>query len=297
LRRADGEYRWILDQGVPRYGPEGRFAGYIGSCVDITEQKELQSELDARVRQRTEQLGTVVEELEAFCYSVSHDLRAPLRAIDGFSQALVEEYDAKLDDNGRSYLNFVSESAQRMSQLIDDLLKLSRLGRGDVRRGPLDLSELAREVVDQLEISEPERQVSWQIEDAIPAVGDASLLRTVLENLLGNAFKFTGRSAEPVIKFGCAMQGTQNVYFVEDNGVGFDMKHAGALFGAFRRLHTEAEFPGNGVGLASVQRIIHRHGGRIWAEAEVGRGARFCWTLPAVADDAPVSSPRSVRSA
>jgi len=290
LRRADGEYRWILDQGLPRYGPEGRFAGYIGSCVDITELKELQHELDARVRQRTEQLATAVEELEAFCYSVSHDLRAPLRAIDGFSQALIEEYDAKLDPTGRNYLSLVSQGARRMSRLIDDLLKLSRLGRSALRPGPLNLSELAREVAEQFTMSEPDRQVTWRIEDGIEAVGDASLLRAVLENLLGNAFKFTARSAEPVIRFGCATQGAQSVYFVEDNGVGFDMDYAGTLFGPFRRLHTEAEFAGNGVGLASVQRIIHRHGGRIWAEAEVGKGAKFFWTLPPPADGEPMSA-------
>jgi PAS domain S-box-containing protein len=296
LRRADGEYRWILDQGVPRYGPEGRFAGYIGSCVDITEQKELQSELDGRVRQRTEQLATALEELEAFCYSVSHDLRAPLRAMGGFSQALVEEYGEKFDATGLSYLNFVSDAAQRMSRLIDDLLKLSRLGRGEVWREALDLSHLARKVVDQLQMCEPERQVTWDIEEAIEAFGDASLLRTVLENLLGNAFKFTARSSDPVIRFGRAKQGAQFVYFVEDNGVGFDMKHAGSLFGPFRRLHGEGEFPGNGVGLASVQRIIHRHGGRIWAKAEVGKGAKFFWTLPAIVDpDSAVPSSRTAR--
>ncbi|HZP12276.1 MAG TPA: ATP-binding protein [Nevskiaceae bacterium] len=277
LRRHDGEYRWILDQGVPRFAADGTFAGYIGSCVDITEQKDIQAELDRRVKQRTIELDAALKELEAFNYSVSHDLRAPLRAIDGFSQALLEDCSAELDGKGHDYLHRVRNAAQRMGNLIDDLLRLSRVGRAQLHHRALDLSEMARSVASDLQKTQPDRKVDWVIADGVRSAGDPSLVRAVLENLIGNAWKYTGNAAAPRIEFGAE----DDHYFVQDNGAGFDMAHAAALFSPFHRLHTDAEFPGNGIGLATVQRIVHRHGGRIWAQAEKGKGARFTFTLPA----------------
>jgi PAS domain S-box-containing protein len=284
LRRHDGEYRWILDQGVPRYTTDGTFAGFIGSCIDITEQKDVQNELDRRVKQRTAELGAAMRELEAFSYSVSHDLRAPLRAIDGFSQALLEDNGAQLDAKGQEYLGRVRGAAQRMGTLIDDLLRLSRVGRAQLARQPLALDEIARTVAADLQKMQPERKVDWAIKDSAPAHGDPSLLRGVLENLLGNAWKYTGRTASPRIEFGSYEHGGERTFYVQDNGAGFDMAHAALLFSPFQRLHAEADFPGNGIGLATVQRIIHRHGGRIWAEARKGQGAKFSWTLPHIPD-------------
>jgi PAS domain S-box-containing protein len=280
LRRHDGEYRWILDQGVPRFAADGSFVGYIGSCVDITEQKDIQAELDHRVKQRTAELDATLKELEAFNYSVSHDLRAPLRAIDGFSQALLEDFLPQLDHNGQDYLHRVRHAAQRMGDLIDDLLRLSRVGRAELVHKPLDLSDIARNIAGDLSRSQPARRADWVIAHDARATGDPSLVRAVLENLLGNAWKYTGKTAEPRIEFGAIDHEGEPAYFVADNGAGFDMAHAAALFSPFQRLHTDAEFPGNGIGLATVQRIVNRHGGRIWAQAERGKGARFYFTLP-----------------
>ncbi|HKE16030.1 MAG TPA: ATP-binding protein, partial [Kofleriaceae bacterium] len=279
LRRFDGEYRWILDEGAPRYAPDGSFAGFIGSCIDITELRELQTRLDLLVRERTGELASTVQELEAFCYSVSHDLRAPLRAIDGFCHALLDDYGVLLDERGHDYLRRSRAAASRMGELIDGLLKLSRIGRAALRQVDVDLSGLARQVAADLEKAYPQRRVRFDIQDGLVARGDP-LLRTVLENLLDNAVKFTTRSDEPVVEFGANRVGGQLVYFVRDNGVGFNMDYSKRLFGAFQRLHSPSDFPGTGVGLASVQRVIHRHGGRVWAEAAEGRGATFFWTLP-----------------
>ncbi|HTE52562.1 MAG TPA: PAS domain S-box protein [Kofleriaceae bacterium] len=282
LRRADGEYRWILDTGMPRHATDGSFAGFIGSCIDITELRELRNDLDLRVRERTDELAATVQELEAFCYSVSHDLRAPLRAIDGFSQALLEEYGDVIDQQGQDYLRRARSGASRMGELIDALLKLSRIGRAALRQVDIDLSGLARQVASDLERAYPDRRVQFTIQDGLVARGDP-LLRTVLENLLDNAVKFTTRSTDPVVEFGATRVGGQLAYFVRDNGVGFDMAYSKRLFGAFQRLHSAADFPGTGVGLASVQRVIHRHGGRVWVEATEGTGATFYWTLPEMA--------------
>jgi PAS domain S-box-containing protein len=279
LRRADGQYRWILDTGVPRLSEQGRFAGYIGSCIDITDMKEVHAQLDGRVKKRTEELDAAVHELEAFCYCVSHDLRAPLRGIDGFSHALLDEHAHQLDAEGHDYLRRVRAAAQRMGVMIDELLGLSRLSRSELRLQPVDLSECARAVVEELRHSQPERAVDVEVKDGVMARGDPVLLRVVLENLLGNAWKFTGKTVEPRIRFGSLEKEGRTVYFVADNGAGFDVAGARALFAPFQRLHTVAEFPGTGVGLASVQRIIHRHSGRIWPDATEGHGATFYWTL------------------
>ncbi|MDO8680802.1 MAG: response regulator [Acidobacteriota bacterium] len=226
-----------------------------------------------------EQLKAVNKELEAFSYSVSHDLRAPLRRIDGFSQALIEEYGGALDDRGRDYLERVRAAAQQMAELIEALLGLSRVARTEMRNEDVDLSALARETADTLRQSQPDRRVDFVIAEGLVAPGDGRLLRVVLENLLGNAWKFTQRRPDARIEFGSARHEGQDAYAVRDNGAGFDMAYAAKLFAPFQRLHAEEEFSGTGIGLATVQRILHRHGGKIWAESEVGKGATFYFTL------------------
>jgi len=219
-------------------------------------------------------------ELESFSYSVSHDLRAPLRSIDGFSRAVLEEYEDKLDDRGRDYLRRVRAAAKRMAELIDDLLNLSRVTRREMRRETVDLSALASAVAAQLERSTQDRPVLFVVAPGRYAEGDEQLLRIVLDNLLGNAWKFTGRNASARVEVGATtLPGGERAFFVTDNGVGFDMAHADKLFGPFQRLHATHEFPGTGVGLATVQRVINRHGGRVWAEATLGHGATFYFTL------------------
>jgi signal transduction histidine kinase len=219
------------------------------------------------------------DELNAFSYSVSHDLRTPLRAIDGFSQALLEDYDDELDETGRHYLRRVRAGAQRMSGLIDDLLQLSRLARSRPQRQEADLSALARRVVEGLRQSEPDRAVNCRIADGLVVGADPGLLRALLYNLLGNAWKFTSRRDEACIELGASTDDREPVYWVRDNGAGFDMAYADKLFGVFQRLHSQDEFEGSGIGLATVQRIVRLHGGRIWAEGAVDGGATFYFTL------------------
>jgi signal transduction histidine kinase/ligand-binding sensor domain-containing protein len=242
--------------------------------------RRLNLELEQRVKARTSQLEAANKELEAFSYSVSHDLRAPLRSIDGFSEALLEDYSARLDDDGKDYLNRVRAAAQRMGRLIDDMLNLSRVTRDEMRIGKVDLSRLAQEIADDLIAREPERDVVFTVAPGAMATGDARFLRIALENLLSNAWKFTSKSSRGEIEFGSLEQDGQLVYFVRDNGAGFDMTYATRLFEAFRRLHGAHEYPGTGVGLAIVQRIIRRHGGRIWAESKVDQGATFYFVIP-----------------
>ncbi|MEE9217093.1 MAG: ATP-binding protein, partial [Anaerolineales bacterium] len=261
-----------------------RMTGNLAQDISKRKQAEeelqrLNLELDKRVIERTTQLEAANEELEAFSYSVSHDLRAPLRAIDGFSQVLLEDYAEQVDDEGKNHLRRVRAGAQRMGTLIEDLLGLSQVARAEMRREKIDLSELAQDIVAELEKSEPERRVELLIREGLVVDGDAGLLRVALENLLRNAWKFTGERTPASIEFGAEDQDGRRVYFVRDNGAGFDMAYVDKLFGTFQRLHAATEFPGTGIGLASVQRIIHRHGGRIWAEAEVDQGATFYFTL------------------
>jgi PAS domain S-box-containing protein len=259
----------------------------IISISDITDQKSaeaeirrLNAELEQRVIQRTSQLAAANKELEAFSYSVSHDLRTPLRSIDGFSLALLEDYGQQLDAVAQGYLNRIRQASQRMGQLIDDLLNLSRLTRGELDRQIVDLSGLVQAMAVELKRSEPERTAEFTIAPNQIVNADARLVRAMFENLLGNAWKFTAKKAETHIEFGVQLQvDGSKIYFVRDNGAGFDMAYAGKLFGAFQRLHTPQEFPGTGIGLATVQRIVNRHGGRIWAEGAVDRGAVFYFTL------------------
>ena len=232
-----------------------------------------------RIEQNNVELKAVNKELEAFSYSVSHDLRAPLRAIDGFSQVLQEDYTEHLDEAGRDCTARIRRSAQNIGALIDDMLKLSRITRIDLTRTYVDLSAQSREIADTLRASAPDRKAEFDIADDIKAHGDSHLLRIALSNLLSNAWKFTASRSPARIGFGQMRVDGETVYCVHDNGVGFEMTYVGKLFGAFQRLHDAREFPGTGIGLATVQRIINKHGGRVWAEAEPDKGATFYFTL------------------
>jgi PAS domain S-box-containing protein len=241
--------------------------------------RRLNEELEQRVAKRTAQLAAVNQELEAFAYSISHDLRAPLRSINGFSHALLEEYGHLIDETGHDYLQRVRAASQHMSQLIDDLLRLSRLTRGEMTREMVNLSRLAHEIAGDLQQHDPERQITWVIEERVVAEGDARLLHVILENLLENAWKFTSKQTRARIEFGYTKVVDKPVYYVRDNGAGFDMAYADKLFGAFQRLHAVGEFEGTGIGLATVQRVVRRHGGRVWAEGVEGKGATFYFSL------------------
>ena len=235
--------------------------------------------LNVTLEHQTQELVSVNQELEAFSSSVSHDLRAPLRSIDGFSQALLENCGANLGEQGREHLRRIRANSQRMAQLIDDLLNLSRMTRCDIQREPIDLSALTHAIVLELRETAPTRPVDVVIAPGLIATGDARLLRVVLENLIGNAWKFTRKCSRARIEFGVISANGTPAYFVRDDGAGFDMAYAGKLFGAFQRLHDATEFEGTGIGLATIQRVVRKHGGRVWAESGVNQGATFYFTL------------------
>ena len=274
-RRKNGQ---VVDVSVtisPIHDSRGHVIGASKVSRDISDHKRAEEAL-ARAKEATDAAN---RELEAFSYSVAHDLRAPLRGIDGFSQALLDDYSEKLDHDGQRYLRRVRESAQHMAQLIDSLLSLARITRGDIRQEPVNLSELAWATTERLRATQPERKIEFLVGKGLTATGDGRLLSVVLENLIGNAWKFTRKRSEASIEFACATDDGRPTFFVRDNGAGFDMAFASKLFGVFQRLHTSEEFEGTGIGLATVQRIIRRHDGRIWAEGEVARGATFYFTL------------------
>jgi PAS domain S-box-containing protein len=285
-RIADGAERWVHGLGQLEFDAKKRPTKMFGVIQDVTERRlaeeevnRLNVDLERRVEQRTAQLKSANEELEAFAYSVSHDLRAPLRALDGFSLALLEDYSDVLDETAQDYLGRVRNASQRMGALIDDLLSLSRVTRREMELEDVDLSDLARRVIGRLREAEPKRAVEVTVAAGLHARCDAGLLEVVLENLLNNAWKFTGKVEHAHIEFAADGDGVDAVYYVRDNGAGFDPTYVGKLFAPFQRLHTVSEFPGSGIGLATVQRIIHRHGGRCWADGKPGAGATVSFTL------------------
>jgi len=281
----DGPHTYITVK-FPLLDAAGKPYAVCGISTDITARKraeeqvrQLNAELEQRVRDRTAELEASARELDAFAYSVSHDLRAPLRSMHGFSEVLLADYAGTLDDQGREYLQRIQANVTRMGRLIDDLLRLSRVTRTGLNRERVDIGAQAAEIIDELRGAEPGRCLQAVIADDLVTTGDPHLIRLALENLLANAWKFTGKREQGTIGVGAVRQSGNQVFFVRDNGAGFDMAYAGKLFSPFQRLHPTSEFEGTGIGLAIVQRILSRHGGRIWAESEPGKGATFFFTL------------------
>jgi PAS domain S-box-containing protein len=286
VRRKDGTLVWLQARGRVEGDTAGKAVNFHGAVMDITERKqaeekirELNTELEQRVIERTAQLEAANKELEAFSYSVSHDLRAPLRAVDGFSLAVLEDFGPQLPADGQRQLQTIRSAAQRMGELIDDLLTFSRLSRLPLTKQTVKTEPLVRSVLLDLQAQGEGRQIEFKIGDLPPCEVDPALLKQVWVNLLSNALKYSSKRAEAVVEIGCTRQNGEQVYFVRDNGSGFDMKYAHKLFGVFQRLHRAEDYEGTGVGLAIVQRIIQRHGGRVWAKAVVDRGATFYFTL------------------
>jgi two-component system, cell cycle sensor histidine kinase and response regulator CckA len=286
LVARSGKVTPIDDSAAPILDDFGKVLGGVMVFKDITDARRAHqkiqtanAELERRVVERTAQLEAANQELESFNYSVAHDLRAPLRGIDGFSAILINSHTANLGPEGLDCLNRIRAGAERMRQLIDDLLYLARVARFDFHRQPVDLTELATQILAELRAARKDREVQVVVQKGVAVEGDRRLLRIVLENLLGNAWKFTGKTAAPKIEFGSCTEEGRQVCYVRDNGVGFEMKYAGKLFAVFQRLHTAEEFEGTGVGLAIVERIIHRHGGRIRAESAPEQGATFSFMV------------------
>jgi PAS domain S-box-containing protein len=291
IRHASGKLTDVLYNARLYRDDTGKVRGVFAAARDITERKraedevrKLNTELEQRVAERTEKFEAANKELEAFAYSVSHDLRAPLRAIDGFSRKVVTNYADKLDDEGRRQLRVVRDEAQRMGRLIDDLLSFSRMGRREIALQPLDMDALVRGVADELRMTEPERSIEFAFAPLPQAPGDFAMLRQVWANLLGNAVKFTRQRPVAHIEVGGRTEGGEAIYWVKDNGAGFDMRYANKLFGVFQRLHRQDEFEGTGVGLAIAQRILHRHNGHIRGEGKPDAGAVFTFALPLTHD-------------
>jgi PAS domain S-box-containing protein len=285
-RAKDGTFYWVDTTIVPFLNEHGKPRQYVAIRADITERKraeeevhQLNSDLERRVADRTAELESANRELEAFSYSVSHDLRAPLRAIDGFSHALAEDYEAQLPAEGQRFLRTIRASAQRMGALVDDLLKFSRLGRQSLQTRTVDMTALVHAVLGDFEQERHNRRVDVRLGSLPACEGDAALLKQVWANLIANAFKYSRKRDDAVIEIGASLGDGLTTYYVRDNGTGFDMAYAGKLFRVFQRLHRMEEYEGTGVGLATVQRIVLRHGGKVWAEAAVDQGATFFFTV------------------
>lgn len=285
-RAKDGTFYWVDTTIVPFLNEHGKARQYVAIRADITVRKaaeetirQLNTDLEQRVKERTAQLESVNRELEAFSYSVSHDLRAPLRAIDGFSQAVLEDFGPLLPEEGQRYLTTIRYSSQRMGALIDDLLTFARLNRQELKKRDIDTSKLVRGTLDDLGYPWRDRKVELTLGDLPVCSGDPVLLKQVWMNLLSNALKYTRKREQAEIEIGQTTNHGVATFFVRDNGTGFDMRYVSKLFGVFQRLHRVEDYEGTGVGLAIVQRIVHRHGGRVWAESVVDRGATFSFTL------------------
>ena len=279
FQREDGEYRYLRMRGVPRLDPGGRLNGLVGTCLDITEVKQAQSDLERRVEDRTAELAETNRELESFTYSVSHDLRAPLRHINAYAQILQEECGKALTEDAQKYLTRIRLGTKNMGMLVDDLLNLARVGRQELNFEPCDLNAILQEVLSDLRSETEGRQIEWRIGELRNAECDPGLIKQVFANLLSNAVKYTRPRNPAIIEVGQEPAGGEEVIYVRDNGVGFSMQYANKLFGVFQRLHRAEDFEGTGVGLATVERIVRKHGGRIWAEAELDKGAVFYFTL------------------
>jgi PAS domain S-box-containing protein len=305
LQTTSGEKLWVQTDKIPFKDENGKTTGLIAFAIDITKRKEAEDRLKERYTEVSNlnkaminlledyeeaqknllksqhQIEMTNKELESFSYSVSHDLRAPLRGLDGFSQIILEDYQDKLDEEGKDYLQRIRAASKRMGLLIDALLRLSRITRADLKPEQINLSSLVSKITTELGSSGPKRQVSFIIQPNVTATGDQQLIKIVLENILGNAWKFTGRKKSTKIEFGTKQfaNDKETVYFIKDDGVGFNMEYADKLFDAFQRLHSSDEFEGTGIGLATVNRIIQRHQGKIWAESKVNKGAVFYFTL------------------
>lgn len=278
-RAKDGTHYWVDTTIVPFLGEQGKPHQYVAIRADITQRKQaeeeimiLNEELEKRVRERT-------EEMESFSYSVSHDLRAPLRAINGYANILEEDYNDRLDEEGKRLLKEVQQNARKMGVLIDDLLAFSRLGRKEIERSAIDMNRLAKQAIKETELAS-RHHASIKLWPLLPAKGDPALLQNVLNNLVSNAIKYSGKNEKPFIEIRSKRGNGELIYSVKDNGVGFDMQYEGKLFGLFQRLHSADEFPGTGVGLAMAKRIISKHKGRIWAQGKLNEGATFYFSLP-----------------
>jgi len=280
--RRDGTQFWANIIVTPIFNKERDLTGYAKVVRNLTERKKNEDQLKKMTVDLTEQaavLKSVNHELEAFCYSVSHDLRAPLRSMNGFSRALLEDYSDKLDSQGKDYLNRISTSAKFMGDLIDGLLNLSRVSRQPISKEAIHLSALVQNLFTEIQHHRKDKNITIEVEKGLISQGDPALLRTVVYNLLDNAFKFTKKTVDRRITFGHSSLEGKIAYFFKDNGFGFDMRYKDKLFRPFQRLHSAQEFEGTGMGLATVQRIIHRHGGDVWAEAALGSGAKFYFSL------------------